>query len=84
MFEPTESELYSFTRTEESAISFGQEIGLLPVRKVCCDKELLLQQRIHGKNKSFVFRCNKKICRKEYSLKKQHFLKNLICQYQQF
>lgn len=68
-----DKEIYTLTCTEEAAIDFAQTIGLLPTFKVCCDTILYVKQRLHGRNKSFVFRCTKKNCRKEYSLRKESF-----------
>jgi hypothetical protein len=45
----------------------------LPTFKRCCGDLLSVEKRSHGKNKSWVFRCKKRNCRKEYSLKKNSF-----------
>lgn len=65
--------IYEITKDEETAINFCQYHDLLPSFKVCCAIRIEPKQRIHGKNKSWVFRCTKRTCRKEYSLRKNTF-----------
>ena len=68
-----DSEIFAFLNDEVLAIQYCLANGLILNSKQCCSKELNIAERKTGKNKGFYFRCNSRLCRKEYSIRKNSF-----------
>ncbi|KCZ76245.1 hypothetical protein H311_02761 [Anncaliia algerae PRA109] len=74
----SDPKFFQMITTEEDALLFLQSHGLILSNPYCCNKSMVMLKRSGGKNKWYFFRCNVKDCRREFSLRKDLFLKVLI------
>lgn len=71
------SQLIIRTLTEDSAIIYAQELGLIKTTQDCiCGETMKIRQRNSGKNKGLYFRCPSGMCRKEISIRKNTFFEH--------
>lgn len=66
----TDKEFFLLIKTEEDAIKFAQDVGLIKETVICCFKPMSLRLNNGLKNHGYYLRCNKRECRKEISIRK--------------